>query len=108
MSSSEIPAQRNSGSGEAPGRVQLVAVVNAACTGCETCVDFCPVDCIDEAPSSGAAPVRIEIEECIGCQVCAKVCEELDWHAIEMVAVDEFARRFGVCPGESSSLPPAS
>jgi formate hydrogenlyase subunit 6/NADH:ubiquinone oxidoreductase subunit I len=34
------------------------------------------------------------VEECIGCQVCAKVCEELSLNAIEMVSVDEFEGRF--------------
>jgi len=36
------------------------------------------------------------VEECIGCQVCAKVCEELSLNAIEMVPVDEFEGRFGI------------
>jgi len=65
------------------------------------CVDFCPVDCIDDSPPDHEAgemapPIRIREPECIGCQVCAKVCEELDWNAIEMVPVDEFERRFGI------------
>ncbi len=72
----------------------LIAVVNPSCTGCEVCVDFCPVDCIDDLP-----PIRIRVEECIGCQVCAKVCDELTWNAIEMLPVDEFERRFGLCAG---------
>ena len=29
---------------------QLMAVVNESCTGCEACIPFCPVDCIDMLP----------------------------------------------------------
>lgn len=81
-------------------RPRLVAVVNPSCTGCEVCVDFCPVDCIDDQPPmdvGGMIPsISIRVEECIGCQVCAKVCDELNWKAIEMVSVDEFERRSGI------------
>jgi Pyruvate/2-oxoacid:ferredoxin oxidoreductase delta subunit len=87
--------------GEQKHRVRLLAVVNPSCTGCEVCVDFCPVDCIDDVPSAdprGDTRSRIHIREpeCIGCRLCAKVCEELDWNAIDMVPVEEFERRFGV------------
>jgi Pyruvate/2-oxoacid:ferredoxin oxidoreductase delta subunit len=79
----------------------LIAVVNPSCTGCEVCVDFCPVDCIEDAPpvefsGGNIPPIQIQVEECIGCQVCAKVCEELSLNAIEMVPVDEFEGRFGI------------
>jgi Pyruvate/2-oxoacid:ferredoxin oxidoreductase delta subunit len=79
-------------------RPMLIAVVNPSCTGCEVCVDFCPVDCIDDPASvehAGAMtpPIMIREEECIGCQVCAKVCDELTWNAIEMVPAEEFERR---------------
>lgn len=82
-------------------RPRLMAVVNESCTGCEACIDFCPVDCIDHVPSpeyTGAVipPVRIRYHECIGCQVCAKVCEHLAWNAIDMLAIDEFERRSGI------------
>ena len=98
---SETSRQHLTNGTERPHRVALIAVVNESCTGCETCIDFCPVDCIDDTSSAvragtSAPPVRIGVEECIGCQVCAKVCEELDWNAIEMVSADEFERRFGI------------
>ncbi|MGH7480253.1 MAG: 4Fe-4S binding protein, partial [Candidatus Methylomirabilales bacterium] len=31
-------------------RPRLMAIVNDACTGCEACIPFCPVDCIDHEP----------------------------------------------------------
>jgi electron transport complex protein RnfB len=83
------------------GRPRLIAVVKESCTGCEACVDFCPVDCIDDVSPGGHAgelvlPIRIREPECIGCRLCAKVCDELDHHAIEMIPVDEPARRSGL------------
>jgi len=81
-------------------RPRLIAVVSPSCTGCEVCVDFCPVDCIDDLPRTEPIqetipPIMIREEECIGCQVCAKVCDELTWNAIEMVPVEEVKRRSG-------------
>lgn len=85
-------------------RPRLVAAVNESCTGCEVCVDFCPVDCIDDVPPAHSPEeilprIRIREPECIGCQICAKVCEELAWNAIEMISLDEFQRRSGHCVG---------
>jgi Pyruvate/2-oxoacid:ferredoxin oxidoreductase delta subunit len=66
---------------------RLLAVVTDACTGCEICLDFCPVDCIDPpAPAPGpSAPVVIRQAECIGCRLCANVCGHLRLNAIAMV-----------------------
>jgi Pyruvate/2-oxoacid:ferredoxin oxidoreductase delta subunit len=69
-----------------------LAVITEACTGCAVCLPFCLVDCIDDSPSRGPGtaplhPVHIHEEECIGCEVCARVCEQLDLHAIRMVPV---------------------
>ncbi|MFN3476042.1 MAG: ferredoxin family protein [Candidatus Methylomirabilales bacterium] len=82
-------------------RPRLIAVVTEACTGCEACLAFCPVDCIDhELPGgeTGAVipPVRIRWQECIGCQLCARACEALAWNAIEMLPIEEFEREYGV------------
>jgi len=95
-------------------RPRMIAVVKESCTGCDVCVDFCPVDCIDdmphvECPEELTPPIRIREEECIGCQVCAKVCEDLDQNAIEMVSVDEFEcrTRIGRIDGNPRSGTPA-
>lgn len=70
-------------------RPRLVAVVEDDCTGCNTCVDYCLVDCIESAPPASSlqspAPISIREDECIGCFVCAKVCEELTVNAIRLV-----------------------
>jgi NAD-dependent dihydropyrimidine dehydrogenase PreA subunit len=74
-------------------RQRYVAVVEEDCTGCNTCVDYCLVDCIEPAvPSSdhrASHPIRIREDECIGCFVCAKVCEELAVNAIRLVPTAE-------------------
>lgn len=82
-------------------RPRLIAVVNEACTGCEACIAFCPVDCIDHGPPEGDTgavipPIRIRWNECIGCQLCAKACEALAWDAIEMIPLEQFEREYGI------------
>ncbi len=73
-------------------RPRLVAVVQDDCTGCNTCVDYCLVDCIESAPPApnvqSFAPISIREDECIGCFVCAKVCEELAANAIRLAPAD--------------------
>ena len=76
-------------------RPKLVAVVDEDnCTGCQACVPFCPVDCIAPVPKNKynipIPPVQIKFNECIGCSVCARVCTNLTWDAIDMLAIDEF------------------
>jgi NAD-dependent dihydropyrimidine dehydrogenase PreA subunit len=74
-------------------RPRLVAAVGGDCTGCYTCVDYCLVDCIEPAsPNSSLtspAPISVREDECIGCSVCAKVCDALDVHAIRLVPVSQ-------------------
>lgn len=73
-------------------RPRVLAVINDDCTGCNTCVDYCLVDCIEPASSalniSPPSPVTIRVDECIGCVVCAKVCEELGVNAIHLVPAE--------------------
>ena len=68
-------------------RPKELAVVNQeGCTGCEVCLEFCPVDCIYVV----AGPeydvhkklVEIDLDVCIGCKLCVKYCP---WETIEMI-----------------------
>jgi len=68
---------------------KILAVVDEDhCTGCQVCVPFCPVDCIEPVPEDKhdipIPPVQIRFNECIGCQICVRVCEKLTWDAIAM------------------------
>lgn len=56
------------------------------CTGCEVCIDFCPVDCIEIAPNpvhpGVLNVVEVDLDRCIGCTLCAQHCP---WETIDMV-----------------------
>ena len=82
-------------------RPRLIAVVDEDnCTGCSACVPFCPVDCIEPVPNDKYTipipPVQVRFNECIGCQICAKVCTKLTWDAIRMIPTDEFEERYNI------------
>jgi len=69
------------------------------CTGCKACVPFCPVDCIEPVPIDKHTfppipPVHVRDNECIGCQICARVCTKLTWDAIRMMDTDKYEERF--------------
>ena len=80
-----------------------LAVINADnCTGCESCLEVCPVDCIYKVPGETIDTLlnwcEIDVERCVGCEVCvhipqkASVPHELTvcpWDAIELVPTVE-------------------
>ncbi|HXG00375.1 MAG TPA: 4Fe-4S dicluster domain-containing protein [Bacteroidota bacterium] len=72
---------------KAKKRPRELAVVNqAGCTGCEVCIEFCPVDCILTVPGpeydQHKKLVEIDLDVCIGCKLCVKYCP---WETIEMI-----------------------
>jgi len=86
-------------------RPRIIAWVNESCTGCENCIPFCPVDCIEHTPApiypgdhSPTKTVMIRYDECIGCELCAKACDSANagYNAIYMVTTDSFEEELGV------------
>ena len=69
---------------------QLAVIDQHGCTGCEACIVFCPVDCIEIVPNVPHAQfqqvVEIDIERCIGCALCSKYCQ---WETIPMFSYEE-------------------
>ncbi len=70
-----------------------MAVIRADnCTGCEACIEVCPVDCIYKVPGEDQPGLGtfcdIDLERCIGCSLCERWCP---WDAIDMVPTVEVA-----------------
>ncbi len=58
-----------------------------------SCVEVCPVDCIDlmvNEVNPAEKYVLIDKETCIGCVLCARYCP---WDAIDMVGREPFEER---------------
>jgi len=75
-------------------RSSNVAIVRGDdCTGCEACIVFCPVDCIDLVQAE-LNPIEkyvlIDKETCIGCTLCARYCP---WEAIDMIGRAPYEER---------------
>ena len=84
---------------------KTLAVINADnCTGCEACIEVCPVDCIYKVPGESFSGLQswceIDLERCVGCEVCVHVPSKKSdpyelvvcpWDAIEMIPTSEVA-----------------
>ena len=72
---------------------KLLAVVHqSGCTGCEVCIQGCPVDSIELVPGPNPLnpqfnqTVEIDLARCIGCQNCSVDCP---WETIMMYEHDD-------------------
>jgi electron transport complex protein RnfB len=70
-----------------------LAVIRADnCTGCEACIEVCPVDCIYKVAGEELPGLQtfcdIDLERCIGCALCERWCP---WDAIDMVPTPTIA-----------------
>ena len=68
---------------------ELAVIDQSGCTGCEVCLEVCPVDCmyVVAGPDYDVHKklVEIDLDVCIGCKLCVKYCP---WETIEMVSSD--------------------
>ena len=67
----------------------LAMIDEDACSGCETCVGWCPVDAI---AMNDAGIAQRDKSTCIGCGVCARFCPE------EAISLKEGLRKVLVLP----------
>jgi electron transport complex protein RnfB len=81
-----------------------LAVINADnCTGCEACLEVCPVDCIIKIQQHDKFQnlqswCEIDLDKCVGCQLCVRIpgkksnpyeLKVCPWDAIEMVPTEQ-------------------
>lgn len=79
-----------------------LAIINADnCTGCEACLEVCPVDCIIKVGNGRTNWCEIDIDRCVGCEVCVRIpgkksnpydLKVCPWDAIEMVPTEQVAQ----------------
>src|SRR5881275_3375133 len=71
---------------------ELAVIYADNCTGCEACIEVCPVDCIYKVPGEDMPSLQsfcdIDLERCIGCSLCERWCP---WDAIDMVVSPQIA-----------------
>jgi electron transport complex protein RnfB len=73
------------------------------CTGCEACIQMCPIkDCIVRNPQ-GDSPDRSWVyvvpSKCIGCTLCVQICP---WDCIEMIPRENYPK---AAPGTFTGAP---
>ena len=96
-----------------------LAVINADnCTGCEACLEVCPVDCIVKVQQHPGMPnlqswCEIDVERCVGCEVCVRIARKktdpydltvCPWDAIEMVPTEQVAQVVAQIGGPSEYI----
>lgn len=89
--------------------VSVAVVDEDNCTGCQACVPFCPVNCIEPVPEEKhetvIPPVQIRYNECVGCGICAEICTRMTWDAIEMLPSAVFEERYRIELNDTTSPP---
>lgn len=72
-----------------PGRIyspfKAVEINAAICSGCNHCVEICPMDVFVANPSKGEPPLVFYPEECWFCGCCVEQCPLKKKKAIRLV-----------------------
>jgi 2-oxoglutarate ferredoxin oxidoreductase subunit delta len=59
-------------------------VIEDLCKGCGFCIEFCPVDALEESEklnAKGVHPPKLKSEDaCIGCGLCERICPDFAVH----------------------------
>jgi electron transport complex protein RnfB len=81
----------------------LALIYKDYCTGCEACIQMCPIkDCIVRNPD-GDSPERSWVyvvpQKCIGCTLCVQICP---WDCIEMIPRESYPQG---TPGSFTGAP---
>ena len=85
---------------------ELAVIIADNCTGCESCLEVCPVDCIElnnigNGVKGNQSWCEIDLERCVGCEVCVHIPQKktnpyellvCPWDAIEMVPTELVAQ----------------
>jgi len=117
-----LPTKRRANMAKKGPRKKLpkeLAVINADnCTGCEACIEVCPVDCIvkiEQYPQFGMLQswCEIDLDRCVGCEVCVHVPQKktnpyelvvCPWDAIEMIKTEDVAQVVAQIGGPSEYI----
>ena len=79
---------------------ELAVIYADNCSGCEACIEVCPVDCIYKVPGEELPSLQtfcdIDLERCIGCALCERWCP---WDAIDMVLTPTIADHVAIKGG---------
>jgi formate hydrogenlyase subunit 6/NADH:ubiquinone oxidoreductase subunit I len=57
-----------------PSRYRSIEINHRVCTGCNKCVEICPMDVLAPSPKKGQAPKINYPEECWFCGCCVDSC----------------------------------
>ncbi|MFZ7110872.1 MAG: 4Fe-4S dicluster domain-containing protein [Desulfatiglandales bacterium] len=68
-----------------PSRFRAIQINEEICSGCNRCVDICPMDVLAPNQEKGKPPVVTYPEECWFCGCCIDTCPVKDKGAVRVI-----------------------